>query len=426
MSLRVDLKELSVRESEQVEWKENVADIEDVLKTITAFANDFQNLGGGYVVCGAVETKDEQGFQKISCPGLTAQRLKEVEGKVMADARAKIDPAVAPLVEELPGEIEGHRVLVFIIPASGSAHNYRASGKDSSAYYVRLSRETVEAKNGILRELLVRKKALPPWDKRLNDDAAIQDIDLLAFRSVLEEIGAWNPALSVEDYFSESQRLSEFIPPLGGTRPLSSAIHPRNFALLLFGKEPIRFFPGAYLKLSIYPGKDRSDLTAERYVITGTIVEQAKKALDLLRSHSSTAFDKESQVPNAPKYPERALKEAVINALVHRDYELDDPCSITVFVDRVEIRSPGSLPRSVDRTRFLAGTASPSWRNQTLAYFFNKLQLAQAEGQGIPTIIRTMEQLGSAAPRFDLEELAVTCVLPAHPRHEMMRQRRKD
>ncbi len=421
MNIRVDLKELSVRESEQVEWKENVADVDNVLKTIAAFANDFQNLGGGYVVCGAIETKDEQGFQTISCPGLTASRFKEVEGKVMAGARDKIDPAVAPLVEELPGETEGHRVLVFIVPGTGNAHSYRSGGKDSSAYYVRLSRETVEARNGILRELLVRKKALPPWDKRLNDDATLQDIDLLAFRSVLEEIGAWKPSLGVEDYFSETQRLSEFIPSLGSTRPLDPAIHPRNFALLLFGKEPTRFFPGAYMKFSVYPGMDRSELTSERYDITGTIVQQARRAIDLLRAHSSTAFNKDSQVPNAPKYPERALKEAVINSLAHRDYELDDPSSITVFADRVEIRSPGSLRRTVDKDKFLSGTASPSWRNQTLAYFFNKLQLAQAEGQGIPTIIKTMEQLGSPAPRFELEEMAVGCVLPAHPRHEMMR-----
>jgi tetratricopeptide (TPR) repeat protein len=75
----------------------------------------------------------------------------------------------------------------------------------------------------------------------------------------------------------------------------------------------------------------------------------------------------------------------------------------------------------VSKEKFLKGSASPSWRNQSLAYFFNKLQLAQAEGQGIPTIIRTMKQLGSPAPQFDLEEAAVTCILPAHPRHEMMR-----
>ncbi|HTV81798.1 MAG TPA: RNA-binding domain-containing protein [Acidobacteriaceae bacterium] len=58
----LDLKTLSIRESEQVEWKENVADTDDAAETLSAFANDWSNLGGGCVVCGAKEEKDEHGF----------------------------------------------------------------------------------------------------------------------------------------------------------------------------------------------------------------------------------------------------------------------------------------------------------------------------------------------------------------------------
>lgn len=418
---RIDLKELAARESEQIEWKKQVASIPDVLETITAFANDFQNLGGGYVICGAEEQKDQHGFQTVAYLGLDANRFKEVEGKVMADARAKIDPPVTPLVEELPTEHEGRRVLVFIVPATGLAHSYRSGGEDVSTYYVRLGRETVEARNGVLRELLVRRQAMPPWDRRLNDSATLEDIDLLVFRDLLQDIGVWNPSTSVEDYFSERVRISEFVPPLGGSRPLDSLPRPRNFALLLFGKSPTRFFPGSFCKFSVYPGTDRGEASAERHELTGSLVSQARKLLDLLKPQAYTAFDKQSPEANASKYPERALQEAVINALVHRDYELDEPTSVTVFSDRVEIRSPGALPRTVNREKFEAGVAAPSWRNQSLAYFFNKLHLAQAEGQGIPTILRTMKQLGSPNPLFEIDESSVTCVLPAHPRHQLMR-----
>lgn len=419
--MNIDLKQLARRESEQVEWKKNVADIPDLLRTVTAFSNDFQNMGGGYIVCGAEETQDEHGFQKVVYAGLAADRLKEIEGKVMGDSRSKIEPPVTPIVHELETDQPGRRVLAFIVPSTGYAHSYRASGKDSSTYYVRLSRETVEAKNGILRELLVRRGALEPWDRRLNESAILEDIDLLSFREISQQLGSWNPSVDIETYFSEKMTISEFVPSLGAARPLDNTIRPRNFSLLLFGKTPTKFFQGAWTKVSLYPGKDRSQQTAERHELTGSVISQAKKALDILKTHSSTAFDKESEEPNAPKYPERALQEAVINAIVHRDYELDDPCSITIFSDRIEIRSPGALPRSINKKKFLQGSASPSWRNQSLAYFFNRLQLAQAEGQGIPTIIRTMAQLGSPAPTFDLDQDAVTCILPAHPRHEMMR-----
>ncbi|CAG1001854.1 hypothetical protein BURK2_03089 [Burkholderiales bacterium] len=419
---KIDLSELARRESEQVEWKLNVADIEDVLATITAFANDFQNLGGGYVVCGAEETKDEHGFQKVRFPGLSASRFKEIEGKVISDSRARIDPPVTPLVEELNGESEDGRVLVFIVPASGHSHSYRASGKDSSTYYIRLGRSTVEARNGVLRELLVRKGDQLPWDSRLCEKASLADIDLIAFREVLQEAGLWNASIGVDEYFSEELHLSALAPSLGGKRPMDADIHPRNFAILLFGRQPTKFFPGAWTKVSIYPGMDRSEPTSERHELMGSIVDQARRARDLLNTHSSTAFTKESPDPNTPKYPARALEEALINAIVHRDYELTDPTSITIFSNRVEVLSPGSLPRTVDRKKFLEGRAAPSWRNRSLAFFFNRLQLAQAEGQGIPTIFRTMKQLGSPAPSFDLDEASLTCVLPAHPRHEMLRQ----
>jgi predicted HTH transcriptional regulator len=61
--------------------------------------------------------------------------------------------------------------------------------------------------------------------------------------------------------------------------------------------------------------------------------------------------------------------------------------------------------------------ANPKWRNQGFAYLFTKLRLAQSEGQGIPTIIRTMRQEGCPDPIFEVEEESVTCILPAHPLH---------
>ena len=99
MTARINLSELAERESEQTEWKENVADIDDVVRTLAAFANDLQNLGGGYVVCGAGETKDVHGFAKLKRVGLTASRLKEVENKVLTRCRERVSPPIAPLID---------------------------------------------------------------------------------------------------------------------------------------------------------------------------------------------------------------------------------------------------------------------------------------------------------------------------------------
>ena len=406
----IDLKELSKRESERVEWKENVADIDDIIKTAVAFANDFSNLGGGYIVCGAKEVKDEYGFQKLLAVGLTSSRLKEIEGKMISGLRDKTFPPVVPVVEEIEVDAE-RRILVFIIASTGQVHSYRADSKDASTCYVRIGRETREARNGIHRELLVKKNHVEAFDKRICSGATTGDIDLIALRQYLREMNLWNERKTIDEYFSDTEKIAEFIPPLVVKEPLTDILRPRNFALLIFGKDILKFFNESYIIFSLYPGKDRSEPTGERHEITGNIIEQARICLKLLNDKAHTVFDKTNGKPNRKKYPARALQEAVVNAIVHRDYEIQQPLRITAFSDRIEFYSPGELPRAVDAKKLMIGKATPFWRNQSLAYFFNKLQLAQAEGQGIPTIIRTMREEDCPEPIFEIGTESFTCVL---------------
>ncbi|WP_241076434.1 ATP-binding protein [Achromobacter xylosoxidans] len=418
----IDLKEIATRESERVEWKENVADVPDLVRTAVAFANDYSNLGGGYIVCGAIEKKDEHGFQAVELVGLTSARFREVEGQLMAHCRDKVDPPVTPIVyEERIDGADDRRVLIFVIPSTGYAHCYRSDGADSSRYWVRIGRDTREARDGLLRELLVRKGQLPPWDRRAAVGSDVAEIDLVFLRDAFQRLGIWNPHRAIEDYLSSNESISPFVPPLlvngGDGRP-----SPRNFAMLLFGRDSLKYIPGAYIVFSIYRGKDRSEPTAERRELVGSILDQTRKVIEQLNAEAYVVYDKESATPNQNKYPIRALQEAVVNAIVHRDYEVGEPVRVTVFSDRIEIVSPGSLPRVIDEERFRSGKAAPFWQNQALAYFFSKLQFAQAEGQGIPTIIRSMHEIGCPPPSFVIEPGRVTCILPAHPRHAILRE----
>ena len=242
-----------------------------------------------------------------------------------------------------------------------------------------------------------------------------------ALRDALQRMGLWNAQKSLEEYVSASESISSFVPPLLATNGGVES-RPRNFSLLLFGHDVTRFVPGAFIVFSVYRGKDRSEPTAEKREITGSVLEQARKVIEQLTAEAYVAFDKSTSNPNQTKYPVRALQEAAMNAIVHRDYEIDQPVRITVFSDRIEIVSPGALPRAIDADRFKNGKAAPFWRNQSLAYFFSKLQFAQAEGQGIPTILRTMKEEGCPDPSFEIEPERITCTLPAHPRHAMLRE----
>ncbi|MDP2603799.1 MAG: ATP-binding protein [Deltaproteobacteria bacterium] len=412
---RVDLQELSRRESEQTEWKADVADIDDVVATLAALANDLQNLGGGYVVCGAREEKGSNGFPVLVRTGLSASRFKAVEGTVLTRCRERVSPPITPLIEELPSDNPDRRILVFIQPATGHAHTYR-KGTEGAKHYVRVSRTTIEARNGLLRDLLVRKGAMEPWDRRPCDRATVADLDLLALRDALTRLDVFAPDRGVESYLVPDVQMHALVPALCVAEPLTGAVRPRNFAVLLFGREPQKFIPGAFSLFSTYPGRDRSDPHAERHEIGGTVLDQARRLTALLAAQATTIFDKEDVAnPNKVRYPIRALTEALGNTLAHRDYELYDPVRITAFADRIEFVSPGSLPLGVDPVAFREGRAGPHWRNQVLAWFFNRLGLAQAEGQGIQTMLRIMRQEGCPPPAFEASEVRVGCTLGANP-----------
>lgn len=416
MTARIDLVELARRESEQTEWKEEVANVNDVVATLCAFANDLQNLGGGYVVCGAKEDKDVHGFPTLVRTGLTAVRLKEIENTVLARCRERVSPPLAPLAEEIESADPRRRILVFVQPATGSAHTFRRD-KEGAKHFVRIGRSTIEARNGLLRDLLVRKGALEPWDRRRCDAATVGDIDLLALRDALQRMGAFTPERGVEPYLAEGVQLSPFVPSLCVAEALSGLLRPRNYAVLLFGREPQRFIPGAFSIFSAYPGSDRTGPIARRFEIPGTLLDQARRLRELMDAEAVTIFDKSDlSAPNAERYPRRALQEAMINALAHRDYELVDPGRITSYRDRIEIVSPGPLPVGVTLEDLRTGAVTPRWRNQALAWFLSRLQLAQAEGQGIQTIRSTMKAAGCPPPIFDATEVSVTCILRAHPR----------
>lgn len=420
--VEVDLTELATRESEQVEWKQGPADIDEVVERVVAFANDLANLGGGYVVCGASELRDEHGFQRVELTGLTALRFREVEEQVLARCRDFVDPPLTPIIAEVPTVDPARRVLVFITPRSSRAHLFRRK-TDTGKYYVRVGRNTVQARNGLLRELLVRKGEMEPWDLRPCQGATVEDLDLIALRDALQRMGSFDPSRGLDPFLSDQNRVHALTPTLCVRDPLQGHLRPRNFAMLLFGRDLQRYVPGAYSIFSVYPGADRSEPHAERHEIPGNLLEQERRLTELLNTQAFTVFDKQDlKTPNAVKYPQKALKEAMINALAHRDYASVDPLRITVFSDRIEVVSPGALPFGVRLEDLRAGRATAKWRNQSLAWFFNRLQLAQAEGQGISTILREMRNEGCPAPTFDANEDRMTCVLPAHPRHAVLRE----
>jgi ATP-dependent DNA helicase RecG len=126
------LEELLMRESAAVEWKKNVADPEDVVRTLCAFANDIEQRGGGRVVCGVEEITLPDGAKRAGPVGLDPARRKELKGIVPDICRDHVYPPLTPRTEEIavPGNPE-RAIVVFEVKASRYAHAFRNRNKET-------------------------------------------------------------------------------------------------------------------------------------------------------------------------------------------------------------------------------------------------------------------------------------------------------
>ena len=402
------------RENARTEWKKNVADEREMVKTLCAFANDIQHVGGGQVICGLQEETNQFGDVVAKIVGLDEKRVKELKNKVLSICHRQVEPPLTPLAEDYPLETDPSRkILVFSVTSSQYAHRYTIRN-EGTHYYVRVNDRT-QAANGLLSRLLEQKKAWPAFLDQTHPDASVEDLDMFALR---EFLGKLSLSLPVEAYLEPEVRFRGDVlslvthPPGGSDRQV-----PRNFTLLLFGREPHIFFRGAYAILSIYQGTDKTAPRGQRFEIFGPIPRVISNLMDkfqlLLGLEIDKTVDMMEGIQNRPQFSKNAVLEAIVNAFVHRDYHANDPVRITVFTDRIEIINPGGLYNGIRIEQLQKEEAIyPSWRNPSLASFMVALEFAQNEGLGIPLIIKATREISLKPPLFESSSEWFKLVIP--------------
>ena len=187
---------------------------------------------------------------------------------------------------------------------------------------------------------------------------------------------------------------------------------PTLAAMLNFGLYPQGYLPQLAITAIVVPGKEIGELAetdSARFLdnkrIEGTIAEMEEEALSFCKRNMKTRTVIDPQTgkrTDQPEYPIRALREVILNALIHRDYSIyteGTPVQINFFSDRLEIHSPGSLygRMTVDQL----GHTRPDLRNPALAVMAEILTDAENRYSGIPTIRREMAAYGLPAPVFE-------------------------
>ena len=187
---------------------------------------------------------------------------------------------------------------------------------------------------------------------------------------------------------------------------------PRNVALLFFNPSPHRFFKGARTEIAIF-SQDNDPVEIPN--LTGPIDQQIRMCLSLILTKT-----KEVGCQAFVAYPERALREAVVNAFHHRSYEISAPHPVKIHIkpNYIEIISyPGPDP-SLKPEDFSENKVPPvPSRNRRIADFLKSLKLAEALYTGVGTIFRSMKENKNPTPQFDFNSSYFRVRLPGHPKY---------
>lgn len=173
--------------------------------------------------------------------------------------------------------------------------------------------------------------------------------------------------------------------------------------LLFFGKHPEYQFPYCKITIVRFYGNDIGE-TFDKKDIEGILIEQIERTERILKDYLRAETKIEGFKKEEPRFeiPIEALREAVINAIAHRNYQLPSQNRIFIFDNRIEIKSPGKLPNSVTIDNIKLGF--PLHRNPLIVSLLAKEHRMTEIGTGIPRMIRLVKEQTGKEPDFEERE----------------------
>ena len=368
-------------EGERVEYKAGW-NPQSVLHTICAFANDFHNLGGGYVVLG-VEERDGQPL--LPPKGLDAGRIEAVQNELLRLGQSAMAPHYHPLTGAY--EVEGRTILVLWSP-----------GGETRAYKARVN---------------LAKEATVPFDDRYHQAASLEDLSRRLIEGFLRDVGS--------DLAGETELPTETLGRrmniVGGP---AEACFPKNVGLLFFNEAPHRFFPATQIDVVWFPDGPGGDRFEEKE-FRGPLSVILRDAIDFIaRNYLKVTVVKHPHQAEAERFwnfPLAAIEEAFVNAIYHRSYEVREPVEVRITPQELTVLSFPGADRSIRMEDLQSGRAiSRRYRNRRIGEFLKEIDLAEGRSTGIPKILRAMRANGSPAPVFESDDDRTSFLtrLPVH------------
>ncbi len=412
MAIPVSIEKLlneNIVEWARIEFKEGW-NPDTTLKTISAFANDIDNWGGGYIVIGA---KEEDGKIVRPITGINANAIDRIQKEILRYCKY-LKPNYIPQSE--PVFYEGKMLLLIWCPG-GYERPYQCPKKPTSKdseklYYIRKLSSTIEATDLDVKELISLTHNIP-FDDRINVKSELTDLKYPLIRNYLETV---NSHLLNNLEYKKIEDLAKDLRIADGPREY---FKPLNVGLLFFNDNPEDFFPYSRIELVNIP--DPTGQGMEERIFTGPIDQQLRDVLNYIKNNVIAEkifkIDGQAEAQRVKNYSYEALEEFISNAVYHKSYQIYEPITIRIEKEKIEITSIPGPDRSisdVDIANYHMRTRR--YRNRRIGDFLKELHLVEGRNTGIPTAIKGIKDNGSPMPLLltDDERTFFSVIMPIH------------
>ena len=357
----------------------------------------FANADGGMILCGVTDEGEVQGMSR--------EQMVELDSLLVEISTDTIKPAVR--IRTYHGELNGKRLLLVEVPQGDAQYD------SSGGSYVRVG-GTKRRMSGDERLRLAQRRGQARFSSY--DE---QTVPGTGFNTLDESL--WRPLLSVEGATEPEAGLTK-LAMLANDE--AGILRATVAGVLLCTRHPEQWLANAGITATRYRGSDRASGQIDAQEITGPVSQQIGDAIAFALRNIRVASRKDPARVNLPQYSERVLFEAIVNAVVHRDYSIrSSKIRLSIFEDRVEIQSPGSLPNNLT----IDGMADrQATRNEAMTSVLARMPVGgiggaadrqyimERRGDGVQIILRETRELSGRLPEYQLiQDSEVRLTIPA-------------
>jgi ATP-dependent DNA helicase RecG len=375
-------------ESDRIERTESTNNTDKFSQAVCAFANDLPNHRlPGYLVIGVDKEGRPTGIN-------VSEQLLENLGALRSNGNIQPLPVISVAKLSLNGE---EVAVVEVQPSDLPPVRYKGQ------IWVRVGPRKATASEQEERILTEKRiSQARSFDASPVGEASLHDLALSQFQAYRREVVD-------ADVITANHRSTE--DQLASLRFFNSRCHvPTVAGMLLFGKNPRYYLPGAYIQFLRLPSDSLTERPEDQAEVSGDLLSVLREMEARIKANNHMRVEATSTLreKNVADYPDVAVREILLNSILHRDYQSNTPVKLFWFADRIEIHSPGGLygevtPETLERRS--------SYRNPVLAEAMKALGYVNRYGYGIQRAQAAMRKNGNDPIQFEIDDRTFLAIL---------------